>query len=36
VSSIDQDEARRIARKIFEANRTRERFRRLRGAYAPG
>jgi 2-keto-4-pentenoate hydratase len=36
VSSIDQDEARRIARKIFEENRARERFRRLRGGDAPG
>jgi 2-keto-4-pentenoate hydratase len=36
VSSIDQDEARRIARKIFEANRAPERFRRLRGGDAPG
>jgi 2-keto-4-pentenoate hydratase len=33
---MDQDEARRIARKIFEENRARERFRRLRGGDAPG
>jgi 2-keto-4-pentenoate hydratase len=33
---VDQHEVRRIARKIFEANRDRERFRRLRGADAPG
>jgi 2-keto-4-pentenoate hydratase len=33
---VDQDEVRRIARKIFEANRARECFRPLRGADAPG
>jgi 2-keto-4-pentenoate hydratase len=32
---VDQDEVRRIARKIFEANRAGERFRPLRGADAP-
>ena len=33
---MDQDEVQRVARKIFEANRARERFRPLRGADAPG
>ena len=33
---MDQDEVQRIAQKIFEANRARERFLRLRGADAPG
>ena len=33
---MEQAEVRRIARKIFEANRRRERFQRLRGADAPG
>jgi 2-keto-4-pentenoate hydratase len=36
VSTIDQHQVQRIARKIFEANRRRERFRPLRGADAPG
>jgi 2-keto-4-pentenoate hydratase len=34
--AVDQHEVQRIARNIFEANRARERFRRLRGADAPG
>jgi 2-keto-4-pentenoate hydratase len=36
VSAMDPQEVRRIARSIFEANRTRQTFRRLRGADAPG
>jgi 2-keto-4-pentenoate hydratase len=33
---VDQHEVQRVARKIFEANRARDRFRPLRGADAPG
>ena len=34
--TMDAQEVRRIARGIFQANRARETFRRLRGADAPG
>jgi 2-keto-4-pentenoate hydratase len=36
VSPMDQQDVQRIAKAIFEANRDHERFRRLRGADAPG
>jgi 2-keto-4-pentenoate hydratase len=36
MSAMDPQEVQRIARGIFEANRARETFRRLRGADAPG